>query len=190
MPPCTGFTAYPDIQLTFEDARKRFWEPLGKYQEASELAVTGHGTSTSNSPDNRSPSLRARQPGRTRRFRRRRRGGPSRRSAAPGTVRFASVGLVESGAGGFGDSPQHVLRLVPTVQGQGCGGTHQPTTLPVRTPTKQSAPLVTTASGQRVMARIVGAPRLWTLNSIGVVDSHWGFSYFSSSVSRASSPSA
>ena len=47
---------------------------------------------------------------------------------------------------------------------------------------------MTTASGQRVMARIVGAPRLWTLNSIGVVDSHWGFSYFSSSVSRASSP--
>ena len=38
--------------------------------------------------------------------------------------------------------------------------------------------------------RLVGAPRLWTLNSIGVVDSHWGFSYFSSSVSRASSPSA
>ena len=32
--------------------------------------------------------------------------------------------------------------------------------------------------------------RLLTLNSIGVVDSHWGFSYFSSSVSRASSPSA
>ena len=35
-------------------------QPLGKYQEASELAVTGHGTSTSNSPDNRSPSLRVR----------------------------------------------------------------------------------------------------------------------------------
>ena len=60
MPPCAGFTTYPDIQLTFEDARKLFWEPLGKYQEASELAVTGHGTSTSNSPDNRSPSLQVR----------------------------------------------------------------------------------------------------------------------------------
>ena len=35
-------------------------QPLGKYQEASELAVTGHGTSTSNSSDNRSPSLRVR----------------------------------------------------------------------------------------------------------------------------------
>ena len=31
---CTGFTTYPDIQLTFEDARKLFSEPLGKYQEA------------------------------------------------------------------------------------------------------------------------------------------------------------
>ncbi len=31
----------------------------------------------------------------------------------PGLYRFAPVGLVESGAGGFGDSPQHVLRLVP-----------------------------------------------------------------------------
>ena len=47
-------------------------------------------------------------------------------AAAPGAVQFASVGLVESGVGGFGDSPPHVLRLVPTVQGQGCGGTGRP----------------------------------------------------------------
>ena len=69
--------------------------------------------------------------------------------------------------------------------------TGTPPTLPVRTLTEQSGPLVTAAASvQRVMARIVGAPRRWTLNSIGVADSHWGFSYFSSSVSRASSPSA
>ena len=75
----------------------------------------------------------ARQPGRTRRFgegdeaalhtavqalacrargRVRDAGRDRLAAAARGAVQFASVGLVEGGPGGFGDSPQHILRLV------------------------------------------------------------------------------